>query len=47
MVSMDGEHARLPVIQTKFICVSAPVEIGSLIYGWKVAWCMTDQNRVI
>jgi hypothetical protein len=47
MVSVDSEHARLPAIQTKFICVSEPVKVGSLIDGWKVGWCMPDQNRVV
>jgi hypothetical protein len=47
MVSVYGEHPRLPAIESKFICVSAAVEIWSLIDGWRVGWCMPDQNRVV
>ena len=47
MVSVASGHLKRAAIETEFICVSAPVEIGSLIDGWKVVWCMPDQNRII
>ena len=47
MVSVENGLLERAAIETKFICLSAPVEIGFLIDGWKVAWCMPDQNSVI
>ena len=47
MVSVESGHLKLAAIETKFICVNEHVEIGSLIDGWRVAWCMPDQNRVL
>ncbi len=46
-MSVESGCLKHAGIETKFICVSAPVEIGSSIDGWKVAWCMPDLNRVI
>jgi hypothetical protein len=45
MVSVESRHLKHAKIENKFICVSAPVEIGSLIDGWKVAWCMPDERH--
>ena len=47
MVSMNSGHLRLPAIKMKFICVSAPVEVGSLIDGWRVGWwCSTYGSKL-
>ena len=43
----ESGHLKHAAIETKFICVSEAVEIGSLIDGWKVGWCMPDQNCLI
>ena len=47
MVSVESGHLKHAATETKFICVSEPVAVGSLIDGWKVGWCMPDQNRII
>ncbi len=47
MLSVTSGHLKAGAIETKFLVVSEAVEVGLLIDGWKVVWCMPDQNRVI
>jgi hypothetical protein len=43
MVSVNSGDLKVAAIETKFICLSEAVEIGSSIDSWKVAWCMPDE----
>ena len=36
-----------PLYETKFLCITAEVEIGSLIDGWEVVWCQPRRRRVV
>ena len=36
-----------PSLETKFLCLAAAVEIGSLLDGWQVVWCQPGRQRIL
>ena len=45
---MNGSvHNGFPPLETKFLCVTAELEIGSLIDGWQVVWCRPGRRRIV
>jgi len=47
MGSMQTDSSCALAIETKFLCVSKELELGSFLDGWKVVWCQPDKHRIL
>jgi hypothetical protein len=36
-----------PGLETKFLCESSALALGSYLDGWQVIWCQPDRNGVL